>query len=263
MLVTLKKEALFDSETLTAERMLDELTNITENIRRGRYAKAPVVFLAGSLVRGEGTSTSDLDLVVVFDRLPNAFRESFWHEKWPVEAFVHDPSTLEHFFRTIDRPTGFPSLAAMVSEGIEVPAVSEFSNRLKQLANKTLDEGPPKSNEDEIKNSRYQITDLIEDMRDPRSPHKLHATASSLYPALANHFFRSRGLWSAKGKTIPRRLSQIDQRLANQFVDGFSAVFAKNCSRAVILLAEEILAPEGGFLFAGYKLEASKLWRVE
>ena len=86
MLVTLKKEALFESRTLTATRMLDELTNITENIRRGRYAKAPVVFLAGSLVRGEGTSTSDLDLVIVFDRLPNAFRESFWHEKWPVEA---------------------------------------------------------------------------------------------------------------------------------------------------------------------------------
>jgi predicted nucleotidyltransferase len=68
--------------------MFDELANITEDIRRGRYAKAPVVFLAGSLVRGEGTSTSDLDLVVVFDRLPNAFRESFWHETKPIEHSI-------------------------------------------------------------------------------------------------------------------------------------------------------------------------------
>ena len=34
-----------------------------------RYSDAAVMFLAGSVVRGEGTKTSDLDLVVVFDHL--------------------------------------------------------------------------------------------------------------------------------------------------------------------------------------------------
>lgn len=242
--------------------MLTELQRATDSIRLDRYPEARVVFLAGSLVRGEGTSTSDLDLVVVFDRIPRAYRESFIYEKWPVEAFVHDPLTLEYFFREVDRPTGFPSLPTMVTEGVEIPGVSEFSNGLKQLAATVLSEGPPKWSESELRSSRYIITDLIEDMKDPRSPQELHATATLLYSALANHYFRSRNMWSAKGKAIPRRLNTVDSDLAEKYLGSFDSVFLKCRTQEVIRLAEGILEPEGGFLFQDHKLEAPESWRV-
>src|SRR3954468_19644562 len=67
----------------------DPLTTASAIIAR-RYEGAAVTFLAGSVVRGEDTDTSDLDLVVVYERIDAAFRDSFIYAGWPVEAFVHD-----------------------------------------------------------------------------------------------------------------------------------------------------------------------------
>lgn len=242
--------------------MLNEIKKATEEIRQNRYRQARVIFLAGSLIRGEGTSTSDLDLVILFERVPRAYRESFIHDRWPVEAFVHDPQTLEYFCREVDRPSGFPSLPTMVDEGIEIPEASEFSDSLKRLAACVLEEGPPKWSEQDLSNSRYAIPDLIDDLRAPRSTQEMHATATLLYSTLANHYFRSKSLWSAKGKAIPRRLNALDVSLATKFLNSFEKLFSENCVAAVILLAEEILAPNGGFLSDGHKLEAPETWRV-
>lgn len=74
--------------------LLNEIIKITNEIRSTKYSEAKVIFLAGSIVRGEGTPDSDLDLVVVYEHLPNAYRESFYYGGFPVEAFVHDPQTL-------------------------------------------------------------------------------------------------------------------------------------------------------------------------
>ena len=45
--------------------MVDEVIDAARIIREDRYAGAMAVFAAGSIVRGEGTPYSDLDLVVV------------------------------------------------------------------------------------------------------------------------------------------------------------------------------------------------------
>jgi predicted nucleotidyltransferase len=77
------------------------ITDVVNRIRSERYGDADVVFLAGSIVRGEGSLFSDLDLVVVYTRLACAYRESFRFAGYPVEAFVHDPETLEYFFMEV------------------------------------------------------------------------------------------------------------------------------------------------------------------
>ena len=58
--------------------LLDEIIKTTNEIRAAKFPNAKVIFLAGSIVRGVGTPDSDLDLVVVFEHLPNAYRESFF-----------------------------------------------------------------------------------------------------------------------------------------------------------------------------------------
>jgi hypothetical protein len=243
--------------------MLKELKRITAEIYKAKYSSAKAIFLAGSVVRGEGTSTSDLDLVVVFDHLPCAYRDSYFCEKWPIEAFVHDPQTLEYFFREFDRPTGIPSLASMVAEGIELPAANDFTASLKQLARTVLDEGPPQWTSEEVNRSRYSITDLVNDLRDPRSKQEMVAISTSLYPALANHYLRSRHLWSAQGKAIPRRLHAVDASFAKRFLDSFDEIFLKNCPDKVVNIAAEVLEADGGFLFEGHKLDAPPSWRIE
>lgn len=54
----------------------------TQAIRRSYLNAANRIFLAGSVMRGEGTDTSDLDLVVVYERIDAAFRVSFIYAGW-------------------------------------------------------------------------------------------------------------------------------------------------------------------------------------
>lgn len=149
-----------------------------------------------------------------------------------------------------------------VAEGIEVPSASGFTDSLKRLARSVLDEGPPKWSQRDCNNSRYLITDLVGDLQAPRSTYEMQATATPLYPVLANHYLRSRTRWSGKAKAIPRRLHTVDSGFAQRFLESFESLFTENCSEKVIKLAAEILETEGGFLFEGHKLEAPDSWRI-
>lgn len=224
-------------------------------ILRERYGDARVLFLAGSVVRGEATPDSDLDLVVLHERLPNACRESFVYEGWPVEAFVHDPETLRRFFVS-DGREGIPSIINMVAEGVEIPAPCDLSARLKEEAAALLAAGPPPWDEEHVGNVRYWLTDCVDDLRHPRSADELVATGARLYEIAADFFLRTRGLWSGRGSWIPRRLRAADADFAARFSRAFEALFAEKRQDEVIALVGEMLAPHGGFHFEGYRRDA-------
>jgi predicted nucleotidyltransferase len=224
-------------------------------IFRERYEGARVLFLGGSVMRGEETPASDLDIVVVYERLPNAYREAFMYGGWPVEAFVYDAGTLEEFFES-DRQRGVPALMSMVWEGLEVPEACEFSARLKRSARELLDAGPPLWDEEELTLRRYRLTDWVDDMRHPRSAEELVATGAWLYQDAAEFYFRTRGLWSAHSKTIPRRLRATDAPFAERFLRAFDALFTDRRPEPAIALVAELLEPFGGFFFEGFRKEA-------
>jgi len=236
---------------------MEDLIKITRQILDDRYPGADVIFLAGSLLRGEGTPYSDLDLVVIFEQLPHAWRESFNFQGYPVEAFVHDPETFNYFIFEFGRPSGHSSMAHMVAEGVEVPGPTKISQSLKRITADLIAMGPPKLSDEDERKLRYTITNLIDDIRQPRSREELLASGAELYGALANYYFRANGLWSAVNKSIPRRLGKANPELYSRFREGFDQLFAGGKSDKVIALAEEILKRHGGFLFDGYKHEAS------
>jgi hypothetical protein len=75
----------------------DPLKTIQKLIQE-RYSDVKAVFWAGSVSQSQGTNASVLDLVIVFDSIPNAYREAFIYDGWPIDAFIHDPDTLRFFF---------------------------------------------------------------------------------------------------------------------------------------------------------------------
>ena len=75
----------------------DPLCTIQKLVQE-RYSNAKAIFWAGSVSQDRGTSASDLDLVIVFDAIPNAYREAFVYDGWPIDAFIHDTDTLRYFF---------------------------------------------------------------------------------------------------------------------------------------------------------------------
>ena len=241
----------------SGKRLMEDLIRITRQIFDGKYPTANVILLAGSLLRGEGTPYSDLDLIDIFDQLPNAWRESFDFQGYPVEAFVHDPETLNYFLFESVRTSTSPAMARMVVEGVEVPGPSEISRSLKRIAADLIASGPPKLSDEDERKSRYTITNLIDDIRQPRSREELVASGAELYGALANYYFRTNGLWPAINKSIPRAFSKADPDLYSRFREGFDRLFTDGRCDKVITLAEEILKRHGGFLFDGYKQDAS------
>lgn len=239
----------------------DHLMAIVREIHQTRYSDAKVIFLAGSLVRGTGTRYSDLDLVVLFEQLPNAFRESFYSGGYPVEAFVHDPETLHFFLTEFDRPTGMASLAQMIGEGIEVPGPSEFSEKIKALAASVRESGPPRLTADQIDDMRYQITGLIDDIRDPCSHAELVAAGTELYNELANFWLRTHCHWGAKGKSIPWQLADRNAAFADKYNLAFEDLFVNKDPTEVIFLAEQELGSFGGLYFDGHRRDAPQTSR--
>ena len=238
-----------------------QLAGVVRAVQAERYPDADVVLAAGSLFRGEGTATSDLDLVVLYASLPCARRESFHAAGHPVEAFVHDPGTLEYFFST-DVATGVPSLPRMVLEGVEVPHQTEVSRAAKARAEAVLAAGPPPLDVERERRMRYFVSDLIDDARAPRSAAELTAIGARLYELLGDYHLRRLGRWSGKGKGLPRALAALDADLATRYTDAFARLFAHADAGQVIALAGELLAPAGGPLFDGYRADAPADWRT-
>jgi hypothetical protein len=237
------------------------LADVVRAIKVERYFDADVILAAGSRFRGEGTATSDLDLVVLYARLPSAHRASFHAHGYPIESFVHDPGTLEYFFAS-DASRGVPSLPRIVAEGVEIPGPTDLSRAAKVRAEAVLAAGPPPLDVAREQRMRYTVSDLIEDARAPRSPAELTAIGVRLYESLADYHLRRLGRWSGMGKGIPRALAAFDPDLAARYAEAFARLFAHADPAAVIALADTLLAPAGGPLFDGYRADAPATWRT-
>lgn len=219
-----------------------------------RFNGAACAIVAGSIMRGEGTIGSDIDLVVIYRQLDAAWRESFIEAGVPVEAFVHDPATLGWFIKQ-DTDLGYPVMAHMMATGRAIGTDAAFAKTLQAAAAEMLTRGPPPLTGQRRDGFRYIITDLLEDLRGERSATETRAIAANLYQSLADLTLLGRGTWSGKGKWIPRLLHRLDPQLAESFDEAFRRAFDGH-SEALVSLAEQELARHGGVLFAGDKREA-------
>jgi predicted nucleotidyltransferase len=92
--------------------------------------------LAGSVVRGEHTESSDLDIIIFDKGVYRSYRESLIVFDWPLEIFVHNLSSYKDFFR-MDSERARPSLPRMVSEGIVLKDIG-INDSIKKEANEIL-----------------------------------------------------------------------------------------------------------------------------
>lgn len=154
---------------------------VAQRLWSERYPSASMLFCGGSVVRGEGYPRSDLDVVVVFDKVPNAWRESFEFAGWPVEVFAHDAETLAYFVAQ-DGARGRSSLAQMVAEALVVPVESPSARAIQTWAANVLATRPRVPALSALAEERYFLTDLLNDFRDERGATELRPVACQLYP---------------------------------------------------------------------------------
>jgi predicted nucleotidyltransferase len=174
-----------------------------------RYPDATAAFVAGSIMRGEGTELSDIDCVVLYDHLANARRESFVFEGFPVEAFVHDPQMLR-WFMDDDAASGRPCIVHMVAEGRLIGPRVANAMPLKSEAVAKLAEGPKRLEGEQLDALRYAISDQLDDLRGTRSVAAMRAIGAQLYKSAADLILLGRGHWTGSGKWIPRLIEAVD-----------------------------------------------------
>lgn len=232
-----------------------------EQLRSERYPSSRVLFCGGSVVRGDGHASSDLDIVVMFDHVESAWRESFYFQGWPVEVFAHDPETLV-FFVNDDCRQGVPSLARMIAEGLAVPDSDPWSDRIHEWARTIVATRPELPSAAALDQDRYAVTDLLNDFRDDRPHVELVATACRLYPLAQNLLLKSQRSWLGSGKALPRMLRSASPGAADALEHGFDAFFKTGERGAAIQAVLLVLAPLGGELFDGYQSRAPATSRV-
>jgi len=238
-----------------------EALSTAEAVFHARYGGAAFAYAAGSIMRGEGTYLSDIDLVIVFDQLDAARRESFVVDGVPVEAFVHDPATLAWFVNE-DVARGRPSILNMIVEGTVIGRDRDRAEALRTDISARLASGPMPLSATALNALRYEITDAVDDLRGDRTPGEAMAIGAMLHAKLVELALRGRGHWNGTGKWAPRLLSGIDAGLASSFDRAFRALFIDGDHSPVIALAEAELAPHGGTLFDGDRRDAPPSWRV-
>ncbi|KOF13994.1 nucleotidyltransferase [Ensifer adhaerens] len=230
-----------------------------ETIVSERYPDALFAIAAGSILRGEGTPSSDIDLVVLHESLSNAWRESFAAGGFPVEAFVHDFETL-NWFVDQDIASGYPVLLDMVAGGTVVGRDVDRGVALQVEAKAMLTRGPGDLGAGRRDVLRYQITDLLDDLRDVRPNAEMRAIAAALHQPLCDLALLGRGHWSGKGKWLPRLLQRIDPALAQRFDDAFRLA-GEGQPDALVALARGELERQGGPLFDGDRRDAPQAAR--
>ncbi|HEX8601094.1 MAG TPA: nucleotidyltransferase domain-containing protein [Pseudoduganella sp.] len=233
-----------------------------------RWPGARVAIIGGSIARGEATPTSDIDLLLVFDHVDQAWRNTLKVGPQTVELFGHDPATFDYFCREIDRPNGRMPLANMVLDGVDVlgdvPGAGAAA-WLRAHAQELLDLGPPALTPAMLASRRYEITTLLEDLADGAAPDELLATAVKLYDALAGFALRAAGAWTGVGKHLARRLRVVDPALATDLVAAMGMLGADPAAGKALFDAavRRTLAPHGGPLLEGFTLPAPGQWRSE
>ena len=232
----------------------DGAERLAATVLGARYPGADAGFATGSILRGEATPFSDLDLVVLFARLPNARREAFRVDGTPVDVFLCDGETLAYDFDG-DLAAGKPAHLTMIAESRVVGPNPAAALAWRERARTLLHAGPPPMDAETRDFYRLLITDRIDDLRAPRDRAAAVATASWLYPVLAELILRTRGAWAATAKWIPKQLRAVDPDLEAAFSAAFAAFFSQNDSAPLFEFAERALAPLGGFLFDGWTRE--------
>lgn len=216
------------------------------------YPQCNVAFLAGSASRGEHKALSDLDIVIIDETIPSAYRESLFELGWRMEIFINNRASILGFFES-DAKRGRPTMPHMCANGILLKDDGTAALlRAKALA--IIEQGPEPLTVSEIESARYFLTDLLEDFIDADRHDEALYTLNTLSIQLAEFALRVQGRWIGRGKGLPRMLRQYSEDLNERFVDAISGFVKRENKQLFVQLADDILDPYGGRLFEGFSV---------
>lgn len=216
------------------------------------FSNCQGALLAGSVVRGEATETSDLDIVIFDKRLPSSYRESMFEFGWAIEVFVHNLTSYKYFIE-MDSKTTTPSMPRMISEGI-ILRDEGILESIKNEAKDILEKGPEIWSEETVRTKRYFITDALDDFLGSKNRAEEIFIANTLADLVHEFVLRTNRQWIGSSKWIIRALNRYDEKFTVEFVEAFDVFYKTGEKNKVVLLVDKVLNPYGGRLFEGFSV---------
>ncbi|MFD7157212.1 nucleotidyltransferase domain-containing protein [Kribbella sp. NPDC059898] len=215
------------------------------------YPDARAAWLGGSVVRGDASPTSDLDITVLRDG--PVLRKSIEYGGWPVELFVHTEKSLR-YFADKDQGRRQPTMMRLVGESVVLVDTDGTGARLQKEYLAEVAAGPTPLSADELGLLRYTITDLLEDFAGAVGDVRL-AVATVLWQEAARLLLTGSGHWAGTSKGLLREVAAYDSAHGTDFAVALLDGVRADDSRLVDVV-DRILAGHGGRLFAGFELVA-------
>lgn len=217
-----------------------------------RFPNCQGAILAGSVVRGQATETSDLDIVIFDKSLNSSYRESLIEFGWNIEIFAHNLSSYRFFFES-DCKQARPCMPKMVSEG-KILKDKGILPEIKKEANELLEQGPEKWSNQTIDMKRYFITDALDDLIGCKDRGEGIFIANKLGELVSEFILRSNRKWIGSSKWVVRSLVNHDKEIAKEVVEAFDIYYKTNDIDKIVSLIDKVLKPFGGRLFEGFSL---------
>jgi hypothetical protein len=226
-----------------------------------RFPEAAVAFVGGSVLTEDRTPTSDLDVVVVVPEevvvadsgMRAPYRETFEHDGWVVEAFVHTRASLDRYWAS-DAERRVCSLLRMCLESVVLVDRDGSADGIRVVAATLMAQGPPAYTDAELAAVRYGLTDLLDDMAGCDREDELVYLASAVVQEVATVALVSAGRWAGRGKALARALRADEPDLAERLVDGHRHVVMYGDTVVLHRAAVDVLLRVGGPLMDGHRV---------
>lgn len=200
------------------------------------------IIASGSILRGEGHASSDLDLYVLREKLERQ-RLQRWFNGVPAEIFINPVVMIERYFAD-ERQAGRPLTAHMLATGVVVVQHdAAVVSALIEQAQQQLAAGPNHSTI-QLEMRRYGAATLVEDARDVIDEDETtaaHLLTHALH-AILNYYYLSRNQWLPRAKTTLHHLPDDLRAQVEQF---YHTPAIPQCLAIVEQLAEAVIGAVG------------------
>jgi hypothetical protein len=205
------------------------------------------VVVAGSIVRGEGGPTSDLDVVVVHEQ-PWRLRAQRRFAGVPVELFVNPPAKIRRYF-VDEHAEGHPSTAHMFATGevlVSHPVVEALIEEAREWLGRPLAFTPA-----QLAGQRYTAVDALDNARDmiADDPAAAHLLLASAVWQIIVHAFLGRGQFRPPSKRAVAALAELDP-VAAELVRRWAGQSGPAALATVEALAQRVLGVDTFFDWA-------------
>jgi hypothetical protein len=203
------------------------------------------IVISGSIVRGEGGRTSDLDVLVVHEE-PWRLRDQRRFAGVPVEMFVNPPAQTRRYF-VDEHAEGQPSTAHMFATGEVLGPLHPTVGALIAEAHAWLGK-PVTLTSAQLTAQRYAASDALDNARDliADDPAAAHLQLAKAVSQIIAHAFLGRGRFVPPPKRAVAALAELDPQAA-ELVRLWAAQSGREALVTIEALARRVLGVDTFF----------------